>query len=87
MTSINATCGHGRAYARGVCYSCFRKLGEAGLPIGPDGRSGANVIKALQQRARRLAGAPQEHLDALAARMPADARERLLMALAKARGE
>lgn len=81
-----ASCGHGRVYARGVCRTCHRKLGSVGLPIGPDGRQPANVAKALRQRAERLSGAPQGHLDAIVAGMPADARERLEAALQKARG-
>lgn len=85
--TITATCGHGRAYARGVCRTCHRKLGESGHPIGPDGRGPANAIMGLRQAAARLSWAPQERLDALAARLPEDARERLLRAIEKARGE
>lgn len=83
---FNATCGHGRVYARGVCRTCHRKLGSVGLPIGPDGRQPANVAKALRQRAERLSSDPQEYLDVLAANLTTDARERLEAALQKARG-
>lgn len=86
-TGGQASCGHGRIYARGVCRTCFRKLGQAGLPIGPNGRAPANAAKALRARAARLSSSSQEHLDALAAEMPADARERMELALRKARGE
>lgn len=76
-----------KTFRRGVDRTTYRKLGDAGLPIGHDMRASANAAKSLRARAARLAGASQAHLDALAAEMPADARERLELALRKARGE
>lgn len=75
-----------KTFRRGVDRATYRKLGEAGLPIGADGRTAENVSRGLRQAAARLSGAPQERLDALAARLPADARERLAEALARAAG-
>lgn len=75
-------CDHFPKFRRDACRSCHRKLGEAGLPIGPDGRA----TRGLRQVAARLSASPQERLDALAAKLPTDARARLEAALAKARG-
>jgi len=80
-----ATCGHGMAHRRGLCRTCYVKLGGAGLPCGPDGRVDANAARGLRQLVARLAGTPQERLDALAAKLPADARARLAKALERGR--
>lgn len=85
--AIACPCGSDApVFRRGRCRSCYRKLGEAGVPIGSDGRVVANVVRGLRQVSARLSGAPQERLDALVERMPVGARDRLERALARARG-
>jgi len=76
-------CDHFPKFRRDACRSCYRKLGESNLPIGSDGRA----VHGLRQLAARLAGAPQERLDALAAKLPADARARLAKALERGRAK
>ena len=76
-------CDHFPKFRRDACRSCYRKLGESNLPIGPDGRA----VRGLRQLAARLAGAPQERLDALASKLPADARARLAKALERGRAK
>ena len=40
-------------FRRGVCRTAYRKLSEAGLPIGEDGRAASNASRALAEAARR----------------------------------
>ena len=79
-------CDHFPKFRRDACRSCYRKLGEAGLLIGPDRRPPANAAAGIRQAAARLSGAEQARLDGIVARMKPDARARLEAALAKARG-
>ena len=74
------------AVRRDHCWSCYKKLGEAGLPIGADRRAPANAARGVRQAAARLCGASQDRLDDLARRLPADARGRIELALQRARG-
>lgn len=76
-------CGHSPVFRRDVCRSCFRKLGSAGLPMGPDGRTtqATRDVHSAQQTAANLSRASQERLDALASKLTREARERLLIAL------
>lgn len=73
-------------FRRGVCRTAYRKLSEAGLPIGEDGRTASNSSRALAEAARRLSSASPERMDALAGKMRPDARERLREALDRASG-
>ena len=73
-------------FRRGVCRTAYRKLSDAGLPIGEDGRTASNSSRALAEAARRLSSASPERMDALAGRMRPDARERLREALDRASG-
>lgn len=73
-------------FRRGVCRTAYRKLSEAGLPIGEDGRTASNASRALAEAARRLSSASPERMDALAGRMRPEARERLREALDRASG-
>lgn len=82
-----AICPHVPKFRRGACRTCYRKLGGAGLPIGPDQRADAAIVRGLRNAAARLIGSSQARLDALVDRMPDDALARLRAALAKARGE
>lgn len=75
-----------KVFARGVCRTAHRKLGEAGLPIGEDGRARANASRGLAQLAHRLSSASPERVDDIARRLRPDARERLAEALARAAG-
>ena len=38
-------CEHVPKFRRDACRSCHRKLGEAGLPIGTDGRVAARAVR------------------------------------------
>jgi hypothetical protein len=73
-------------FRRGVCRTAYRKLSEAGLPIGEDWRTASNASRALAEAARRLSSASPERMDALAGKMRPDARERLREALDRASG-
>lgn len=75
-----------KVFARGVCRTAHRKLGEAGLPIGEDGRARANASRGLAQLAHRLSSASPDRVDDIARRLRPDARERLAEALARAAG-
>ena len=75
-----------RVFCRGVCRTAYRKLSDAGLPIGEDGRAASNASRALAEAARRLSSASPERMDALAGKMRPDARERLREALERASG-
>lgn len=83
--SSPATCTS-RIYARGVCRTAYRKLSEAGLPIGDDRRETANASRGLAQLAHRLSSASPDRVDDIARRLRPDARERLAEALARASG-
>ena len=74
------------AVRRDHCWTCYRKLGDAGLPVGADRRAPANAARGVRQAAARLCGASQDRLDDLARRLPADARGRIELALQRARG-
>ncbi len=73
-------------FRRGVCRTAYRKLSDAGLPIGEDGRAASNASRAIAEAARRLSSASLERMNALAGRMRPDARERLREALDRASG-
>lgn len=75
-----------KVYARGVCRTAYRKLSEAGLPIGDDRRETANASRGLAQLAHRLSSASPDRVDDIARRLRPDARERLAEALARASG-
>lgn len=78
-------CDHAPKFRRDCCRACYLKLGAAGLPIGPDGRTRTNSDRGLRQLAARLSSASGDRLDALAARLPTSALERFAKALEKGR--
>lgn len=73
-------------FRRGVCRTVYRKLSEAGLPIGDDRRDQANASRGLAQLAHRLSSASPERTEEIARRLRPDARDRLRDALDRAAG-
>ena len=75
--------GRGGIARRGVCWTCYEKLGEHGLAVGDDGRAAANALRGTRQVAHRLSHAPTERLAAILRALDPATRQRLAEELAK----
>lgn len=75
--------GRGGIARRGVCWTCYEKLGEHGLAVGDDRRADANARRGVRQVAWRLARTEPGRLDAILRALEPEVRKRLAEALAK----
>lgn len=65
---VLALCGHcdiTRAFRRGLCRSCYRKLSEAGIELPPRTRPGPEGTDALERWVRSLPEDTRRHIASL----------------------